>query len=350
MFATMAVATGNPVYQWFYLQHGQTSIRTDLCQELLTYDPSVIAQSPEGRIPHGRGFRGHGACWSSRTDWNPRSTACVVYGKGGHGCELHGNHDAGTVCIDGYARPLITDPGSLHYPSDFFGPERYEYYNASAWGHNVPVFGGREMRSGRWHETRILDMKFQDTIGAAWLGDSTFLYGGVDRVRRGVIHLLPGIVAVLDACDLRTDEETSIRWHTADRAEADKNGCFTVENQGVRLAARVCSLTDAPLTLQRGEQSYIAPFDRNRLGNLLEQKHESFVEALIETQQVRILSLFSVYGPESRTSQWKKNDDHWSIEAEGGTATVIASGTMMTVRSSDHSISLDIEEGTVSLQ
>ena len=86
----------------------------------------------------GRVYHGHSQNISVRSNWDPRSTTCVVYGKGGHGAEGHGNHDAGQVCIDSYGNRLITDPGSPPgYPADFFGQNRYEYYNASALGHKA---------------------------------------------------------------------------------------------------------------------------------------------------------------------------------------------------------------------
>jgi hypothetical protein len=226
------------------------------------------------------------------------------------------------VCIDGYAKRLIVDPGSLQYPRDFFGPERYQYYNAAARGHNVPVFGGREMRPGEGHAATVVDMRFDDRLGAAWAVDTTALYGGVDRVRRAVIHLLPGVVAVLDVCDLRCAEATSIRWHTADRAEPDAEGAFVVENDGVSLAGRLVSLGREPVVFSRGEHEYRPPFHRDRLDNPLEQKRESFVEVLLREPEVRVLSLFSVVAPGRPVPSWQGAGRTCRIPVDGGDVSV----------------------------
>ena len=98
-----------------------------------------------------------------------RFAKCVVYGKGGHGAEGHGNHDAGQVCIDAYGDRLITDPGSPPgYPLDFFGKNRYRYYNASALGHNILTFDDKEMRRERADQARITDSLFEDERGGWW--------------------------------------------------------------------------------------------------------------------------------------------------------------------------------------
>ncbi len=349
MFAIMAAATRDPVYQWFYEQHAAPTARADVCEALLSYDPSVPAEPPDGRRPLGRGFRAHSACWSSRTSWHPRSAACAVYGKGGHGSEGHGHHDAGSVCIDAYARRLISDPGSLNYPKDFFGPNRYKYYNAAAWGHNVPVFGGREMRAGKEHAATIVDMRFDHRLGAAWLADTTAMYEGVSLVRRGVIHLLPGVVAVLDVCDLLQAEDVSIRWHTFDRAEPDAAGAFVVENNGARLVARmVCLNADRP-AFARGEHEYVEPFNLDRLGYPLEQKRESFVEARLLSQHVRLLSVFRTCCPGESPAEWESIEDGWMMISATGMVRVESDGARVSAQSAGKTISIDAVDGRVAM-
>lgn len=348
MFAAMAAATRNPVFQWFYERHCHLTRRSDVCEELLAYDATVPAASPEGRLPRGRGFRGHSACWSSRTVWTPETTPCVVYGKGGHGAEGHGHHDAGTVCVDGYARPLITDPGCLHYPADFFGPNRYRYYNAAAWGHNIPVFGGREMHRGSDSAAVVLDMAFDDRLGAVWLADTTALYDGAIRVRRGVIHLQPATVAVLDLCDLEQAEDISLRWHTPYPVEPEAGGTFEVVRDGIRLAARVAVLGPGTPVFRRGEHAYQPPFDRNRLNGLLEQKHESYVETCLRGRGASVLTLFCVLAPGTEASRWERAGAEWRI-AGCGNVSVTAGDHCLAVASDQGSLRLDLAHGTCSI-
>ena len=168
-FSPVASAAGDGVLQWFYIQCPPEGERVSLPWMLLWYDAGLQPHSPEGVWPHGRVFRAHGATISTRTDWNLRSTPIVVYGKAGVE-RYHQHHDAGQVCIDGYGEELIVDLGSPPgYPKDFFSEKaRYRYYNASAWGHNVLMFGDREMAAGKGEIAPITAAKFDDRLGGYW--------------------------------------------------------------------------------------------------------------------------------------------------------------------------------------
>jgi hypothetical protein len=349
MFATMAAATRNPVYQWFYEQYRRKAAQRDLCDELLSYDPTVPVVPPTGRLPLGRGFRGHSACWSSRTDWSPDSTPCVVYGKGGHGSEGHGHHDVGNLCLDGYTQPLIIDSGVPQYPADFFGPNRYRYYTAAAWGHNVPVPGGREMRVGSTHAAHILAMDFDETRGAVWLADTTALYDGVRRMRRGVIHLLPGIIAVLDRYESNDEDDLSMRWHTSRPVAPSPDGAFEVLNGDARLRAQMACLNGQAVLFRCGAHAYQAPFDRDRLNNPLPQKHESYVEARARARQLSLLTLFSVSHASRPPTQWVQTEKGWTIESPTGCVHVTGGEMQLVVAAQGHAIRLDLLAGTGSL-
>jgi len=254
------------------------------------------------------------------------------------------------VCLDAFGKRLITDPGTVQYPSDFFGPERYQYYNASVWGHNVPVFGGREMRTGVGYAAEVLAFAAEDVVGAAWAADTTVLYGGVNRVRRGVVHLLPWVVAVLDAADLRTAETTSLRWHTVDRAEPDTQGNFTVRNADASVVAKVVAANHVSIEFRRGEHCYHAPFDRDRLGNLLEQKHESYVETVVRAETVRLLSLFAVGAPGQDAPEWSLSEDGtWCVTTADGVVRIECDGLSMRVDGPSGILSLNVDQGVTGL-
>lgn len=325
-FPAVAAACRDGVLQRCYvegLELEDVGLHRDMAVELLSFDPSVIPQSPEGVLRRGKAYRGHSALWSSRTDWNPRSTACVVYGKGGHGAEGHGHHDAGQVCIDAFGERLIVDLGSKSYPPDYFGPNRWSYYDAGVCGHNVPMIGDRETRIGRDAAAVVLAAAFDDAKGGYWHGDLTALYDGVTSVRRLVAHLHPGIVAVLDDLVLEGAEEVSLRWHTADRCEPRADGSFTVVVNGVQLAARILRLdTTGPMTVRRCEHAYRPPFDRDRYGQPLPQRNESYIETLCPGREFRLLSLFCVFGPGCVPSVWDGREGEYGIDTGDGTATV----------------------------
>jgi len=332
MFAALAAAARDGLFQWFYLEHSGASPRRDPVMELLWFDPTVEPADPQGQVPLGRAYRAHSGCISSRSDWNPRSCACVLYAKGGHGCEGHGNHDAGQVCIDACGERLIVDPGSPPlYPNDFFGPSRYEYYNASVWGHNVPVFGGREMRRTKEDRAELLAAEFDEERGGWWRLDLTCVYDGVRSVRRTVVHLLPGIVAVLDEAQLEVDEEVSLRWHTADRCEPDPEGRFTVRGESASLAGLVTRL-DGECSTARGEHLYRPPFDKGRLGERFEQRRESYVELRCKGRACRLLSLLAVLPPGAGAVCWERTQEGWNLPAPENAALVTLEAQALCVK------------------
>jgi len=102
----IASASRDGILQWYYLNNLHTAEETNLrrrySHELLWYDPTVEPVDLEGHLPHGHAFRGNNMCVSSHTDWNPRSTPCVVYGRGGPTHGIHQHHDVGQVYIDGH--------------------------------------------------------------------------------------------------------------------------------------------------------------------------------------------------------------------------------------------------------
>lgn len=339
-FAAVAAATRDPLLQWFYQQHADTTggdqDSNSLVYQLLHYDATLTPVPPTPvTLPLARAYRAHGAVIASRSDWDPRAAACCVFSKSGLE-QYHENHDVGTVLISGYGRQLITDPGSLFYPADFFGPNRWRYYNASVCGHNLPMFGGRETRHGGG---RLLEFA-QDSEGASWSLDLTRCYDGAVSVRRRVVHRLPGVVAVLDEVELAQPEAVTLRWHTANDAEPDAAGHFLVENQGVRCAAwmgvlpapgnrpsregaglspsQVGVQAGGPVRLTRGHHEYRPPFDRNRMGGLLTQRHESYVELALTARTCRILSLFAVFGPAAPPAPWTATADAWTIATPAG--------------------------------
>jgi hypothetical protein len=336
--AAVAQAARDEVLQWYYLEHCAHDRDIIPYEDLLWYDAVLPARSPEGVLPRGRAFPAHSGCIVSRTDWNPRVTPCVVYGKAGHGREGHGNHDAGQVCIDGWGERLILDVGipTPVYPGDFFGEHRYDYYNAAAWGHNVLVFGGREMQRTEADRAEIVSASFDDTQGGEWTLDLTGMYDGARSVRRTVLHRFPGIVAVLDEAELEREEEISLRWHTIDCAAPDADGSFIVRGKQAGLAARVLRL-DGDIALSRGEHAYLPPYDRCRLGDPLYQPHESYVEARCTAPRCRLLTLFAVFPPGAGPQSWQADADGWWVDTPDGCFLVaLTEGKLLLQRALPH--------------
>ena len=227
-------------------------------------------------------FAENGAQLVSRSDWDPASPAVVVYGKAKRD-HNHAHNDVGQLCIDARGERLIVDPGSPSgYPSDFFEAARWQYYNASVRGHNVLMFGGREQRSPAhdrgvkevidWSSLNgeVVRSEFDEERGGFWQLDLTRAYDGAATVRRTVIHLFPGYVAVLDEAELEAAEPVSLRWHTIDVPTWSETGTFQVNGEAVGLSARILDLMNHPLAIKLRRHRYTPPYDRERTGVLLE--------------------------------------------------------------------------------
>ena len=327
VFPGVASTTRDGVLQWLYLNYArsgnQASLSTDVVLELLLYDDTLEPVSPEGSLPRARSFEAHGAVWSSRASWDPDTTPTVVYGKGGHGQELHGHHDAGQVCIDAWSREMIVDIGhpAPSYPKDYFEPTRWAYYNASAHGHNILTIGGRDQRCGSEFRAQLIDAEFIDEVGGYWLSDLTALYENVAMLRRLVVHLLPATVVVLDTADFDAQEDFNLRWHTANHSVPTDQGAFVVENDGVGMAAQMASLA-GDIAFRPGRHVYEAPFNRSRYGDPLVQRNEPYVDAYGFGTGCQLVTLFHAFKPKAVVTQWEAVDDGWRLDTEDARVSV----------------------------
>jgi|GEM_PF-331313 hypothetical protein len=334
----VAAACQDGVLQEFALRH-RTSMADPL--QLLCLDPDLEPASAQGVWPLGRAYHEHGALISSRSSWDPNRTASVVGSKARRE-DNHEHNDPGQVVIDGAGQPLIVDWGTppTTYPAGFFTLDRFRYFEAQAYGHNIPVFGGRDMRScyvlhpdyteGPLHGKRalraqghIVESIFDDHWGGMWKLDTTAAWDGVKQCLRTVLHVFPGFVVVLDDIELDTAESISLRWNTGSTptraaATGDSTGArkdtgievhdFFLQRESVRLSARVLSLDGDAATSRIGRHGYQAPWNLDQFGGVLPERDCPFFETLIESSsQCRLLSLFAVQ-PGSKTKFWTERE------------------------------------------
>jgi len=269
--ARVAAETQDAGLQRWFLDHRHLSHERDLVAECLWWDPDL----EPGPIdePLARAFPAHGGLIVSRTSWDPRQ-AFVVWGKGGH--ELHGHHDAGQVGIEDY----IVDLGTVTYPAGYFGADRWKYCHASVHGHNVPTIDGAETETG---SARLVAAK----LGPGkrrWQHDLTALYPGARRVVRTVTHWLPARVEVVDEIAVGRPARLRVRWHTAVPVQPEA-GEFWVKDLH-------CRVTGAGVRLSPGRHQHAPPMDHDWAGWAMPERHEPYVDAVVEAESARIVTVF----------------------------------------------------------
>ncbi len=324
--AAIASASRDGILQQFYLDYNSGAAGDPL--ELLWYDDSLAGENSDS-IPLGRVYPAYGGCVSNRTSWDPNETECIVYGKASRE-DNHEHHDAGSLCIDAYGERLVIDPGSpSSYPPDFFEDERWNYYNAGIVGHNVLMIEQNEMRLPDWqrgdgpkqnlHEItgRFVNSDFSPA-GGWWQMDLTNAYHDVVAIKRTVVHLFPGYIAVLDTAQLPTASDISLRWHTINEAEPDDDHAFVVLGRKGQLSAQVIPL-EGEIRSRRKEHSYQSPFDKDRAGELLEQRNESYVEVLTRAESFTALTVFALSKIAEPPGSWERSStksaiSHGSVE------------------------------------
>ena len=348
--APIAAANQDRVLQGFYLQH--RSILADPLQ-LLCLDSDLKAQSPTGIYPLGIAYKEQGGCITSRTSWDWTKTACVVGSKARRE-DNHEHNDPGQVVIEGEGQPLIVDWGTpaTSYPAGFFSANRFRYFDANVFGHNILAFGGREMEScyelhpnftqGTLHgkralhaQGRILSAEFDDSWGGLWSIDTTAAWAGVKSNVRTVLHLHPGFVVVLDEAKLEKSESISLRWNTAQKPTLIGEDDFALQFSTVGLAARVLNLSANQATRRLGNQHYQEPWNKDQFGGVLPDRDCPYYEIITTADHCRYLSLFTVQ-PGHQSVAWTNQGDTYTGTIGSDKIEVTFSESVISVKSSHH--------------
>ncbi|HAA74627.1 TPA: hypothetical protein DCE37_05855 [Candidatus Latescibacteria bacterium] len=347
----IAAALQDPYLQGFANRHRSIMAAP---QQLFYLDSDLKPSDLTGHLPLGVAYAEHGACISSHTSWDWDRTACVVGNKERRE-NNHEHNDPGQVVIDGEGQPLIVDWGTpeTSYPAGFFSYHRFDYFEGSAYGHNVLVFGDREMEScyelhpkytegPAFHGKRalhnqghIVASEFDDSWGGQWSIDTTAAWSGVVRNLRTVLHIHPGFVIVLDEAQLEETEAISLRWNTARDAALVGNDGFSLQLEGVGLAARVIDLGGDPVALSLEKHQYHEPWNKDQFGNVLPERDCPYVEARIERDRCRLLSMFCVQ-PGNQAVPWTREGDTYSAQVGDDRVDVKINDDGMDVRSEHH--------------
>ncbi len=169
---------------------------------------------------------------------------------------------------------------------------------------------------------RFLQVEFDDDKGGYWQLDLTGAYEGVQSVKRTVVHLFPGFVAVLDEGNLDNEEDISLRWHTINPAQLGSSGAFYLTNEGICLAGQIDVQTGMLTDHRLMRHEYQAPFHKDRAGDLLDQRWEPYLETRLHDKHYRILSLFALVPKANAFNQWISTNNRWAIRTQDGDCAV----------------------------
>ncbi len=331
--AAVAGATQDPLLQWFYEQynHKMLASHRNRSLELLYYDASLKAQSPQGILPLAKAYQNQGKLVSSRSSWDPVSTPSVVYGKAGREA-FHGHADWGQLCLDGYGERLVVDLGS---PPGYPNGNYQFYYNYQQFGHNIFVIGendtGGVSVKAKGHNGKFKWTKFDEERGAAWAIDLSGVYGENTDVTRTVVHLLPRVAVVLDQAVVPEQQPISLRWHLAKESVPDASGTFGFVAGRARLAGKMVRL-DGEGRFIASNHAYEEPYNKHRLGTVFKQRHEPYIELKVEDNTCTVLSLFAVQESATEEATWENiSDKAWVINTTEGRVEVQVTQTMLKV-------------------
>jgi len=101
------------------------------------------------------------------------------------------------------------------------------------------------------------------------------------------------------------------------------DGSFHVVSKGIGLAGRVEVLTGNLTDHRLMRHQYQAPFDRDRMGDLLEQRREPYIETRLRDKSFRVLTLFSLVSELNVPSEWVRGNESWRIRTKDGDCEVV---------------------------
>jgi hypothetical protein len=120
------------------------------------------------------------------------------------------------------------------------------------------------------------------------------------RLVRTVVHLLGGVVAVLDElafpCGDDDAPQVRVRWHLAGAAECDAEGRFALRCGDVSLSGRL-GRVDGPARVADG------------CHELPGGRRIPYAELICRGREVRVLSLLAVFDPGSPSEPWRLPPD-----------------------------------------
>jgi hypothetical protein len=155
---------------------------------------------------------------------------------------------------------------------------------------------------------RVVWSRFDNELGGAWKIDMTAAYPGASLVERLVVHLLPGIVAVVDTAVMPQEARFSLRWHTVRKPEIFQDNSFIVKGDRAVVIGQMTALPGSAMEQSMKHHQYHPPYDRDRLGDPLEQRREPYYEATTTAEKAQWMTVFATGQAISPLPTWENKD------------------------------------------
>jgi len=208
--------TQNPYFRW-YAEESGTTVGADVLS-LATYDPKLKARSPL-ELPGARSFPAVGLASFHTALGDPQNDISFLMRSSPYGGVSHGHADQNAYVIEAFGRGLAIATG--YYP--WYGsPHHREWTRATKAVNSVLVDGGGQV-ARRWDAKGQLTA-FASVEGYDYAeGEAAPAYlGRLDRFRRHVVHVRPGVFVMFD--DLRSPKPARFQWllHAYNRVAIDQ--------------------------------------------------------------------------------------------------------------------------------
>jgi hypothetical protein len=208
--------TRNPYFRW-YAEELEAAPGDELLT-LASYDPSLKARSPL-EIPQGRSFRDVGLVSLHTALGDRERDISFLMRSSPYGSVSHGHADQNAFVIEAFGRGLALATG--YYPW-YNSPHHNQWTRATQSVNSILVDGcGQAQRS--WDAYGFITA-FEVTEGYDYAeAEAAPAYmGRLQRFRRHVVHIRPGIFIIFD--DLQAPQPVRYQWllHTSHRIDIDE--------------------------------------------------------------------------------------------------------------------------------
>jgi len=196
--------TQNPYFRW-YAEEAKARVGADVLS-LATYDPRLKSRSPR-ELPPARAFPTVGLASFHTALGDRQNDISFLFRSSPYGGVSHGHADQNAYVIEAFGRGLAIATG--YYP--WYGSPHHDQWTRATKAVNSVLVDGQGQVQRRWGAGGRL-VAMESVEGYDYVeGEAAAAYPGrLDRFRRRVVHLRPGIFVIWD--ELQSPRPATFQW------------------------------------------------------------------------------------------------------------------------------------------